>query len=297
MKVFFAVTANHVIEGWKRDCVSSDVVAFQLGHDLQIDFDGQHGFIAAHEGIDIATFRISEREIASIGKTPLTGYHRSWPPLPPKLDRGIYFGGFPGVETIKLSRNEISFGATAGGGVASSISEKDVSSLIERINLIPVLGRGLPPENFDFGGISGGPMLTVVEQNGLRSWSLAGVIHEGPNPAPDAAQAINGLEVIKARRAHFILPDGTPRRRAMGRTRTLKRHPARLPRQKRIPVILVTITVVGQAVRILRRAGHVVARKQVRRLMAKIGMMRIYKKQGPRTHLRNAGNASNCRRT
>jgi len=31
--------------------------------------------------------------------------------------------------------------------------------------------------------------------------------------------------------------------------------------------------------------------------MAKIGMMRIYKKQGPRTHLRNAGNASNCRRT
>lgn len=205
----FAVTANHVIEGWKRDCVSSNVVAFQLGHDLQIDFDGQHGFIAAHEGIDIATFRISECEIASIGKTPLTGYQRSWPPLPPKLDRGIYFGGFPGVETIKLSRNEISFGATAGGGVASSISEKDVSSLIERINLIPVLGRGHPPENFDFGGIRGGPMLTVVEQNGLRSWSLAGVIHEGPNPAPDAAQAINGLEVIKARRAHFILPDGT----------------------------------------------------------------------------------------
>lgn len=205
----FAVTANHVIAGWKRDCENSNVVALQLGIDLPIDFDGQHGFIAAHDEIDIATFRISEREIASIGKTPLTGYQRAWPPLPPGQDRGIYFGGFPGMETIKLSQNEISFGATAGGGVASSISEKDVSSLVERRNMIPVLGRNLPPENFDFGGISGGPMLTVVEQNGLRSWSLAGIIHEGPNPTSDALPAIDGLEIIKARRAHFILPDGT----------------------------------------------------------------------------------------
>jgi hypothetical protein len=205
----FAVTANHVIEGWKRDCDVGNVVALQLGLDLPIDFDGQNAIIAAHEEIDIATFRISEQEIASIGKTVLTGYQRAWPPLLPQQDRGVYFGGFPGVETIRLSRNERSFGASAGGGVASSVSERDVSSLIERSDLVPVLGRGLPPENFNFGGISGGPMLSVIEQIGLRSWCLAGVIHEGPNPSLDAAQAIDGLEIIKARRAHFILPDGT----------------------------------------------------------------------------------------
>jgi hypothetical protein len=204
----FAVTANHVIEGWKSDCAAGNVVALQLGLDLAIDLEGQHAIIAAHEQIDIATFRISAREIAAIGKTILTGYQKEWPPCPPQKDRGIYFGGFPGVETIRLSRNAVSFGASAGSGVATSVSEKDVSSLIERANLTPVLGRGLPPENFDFRGISGGPMLSVIE-GAIRSWSLAGVIYEGPNPAPDPAHSIAGLEIIKARRAHFMLPDGT----------------------------------------------------------------------------------------
>jgi hypothetical protein len=55
--------------------------------------------------------------------------------------------------------------------------------------------------------MSGGLMLTVI-QNRLRSWSLAGVIYHGPNTSADEGQAIAGLELIRARRAHFILPDG-----------------------------------------------------------------------------------------
>jgi len=57
--------------------------------------------------------------------------------------------------------------------------------------------------------MSGGPMLTVVENRGLRSWSLAGVIYQGPNPSGESGSAIAGLEIIKARRSHFILPNGT----------------------------------------------------------------------------------------
>jgi hypothetical protein len=64
-------------------------------------------------------------------------------------------------------RNWLGFGVASGGGVVSSISESDVFSLIERENLIPFLGGGLPPENFDFGGMSGGPVLSVVEYRGL----------------------------------------------------------------------------------------------------------------------------------
>ena len=99
------------------------------------------------------------------------------------------------------------FGATPGSGLASSVSEKDVSTLIEREHLIPMLGQGIPPENFDFGGISGGPMLMVI-QGSLRSLALAGVIYQGPNTSEDPAEAISGLEIIRARRAHFILSDG-----------------------------------------------------------------------------------------
>ena len=74
--------------------------------------------------------------------------------------------------------------------------------------MIAVLGKGVPPENYDFSGMSGGPMLTVVEQGGTRSQSLAGVVYQGPNPSENECEAIAGLEIIKARRSHFILPDG-----------------------------------------------------------------------------------------
>lgn len=205
----FGVTACHVLNGWREDRKTNKVVAFQLG-DLPFDPEGANAIIAEDADIDIATFRISENDIRTIGKTILTGCQREWPPSPPQQDRGVYFAGFPGVDTLAVSARELSFGIATGGGVASSVSELDVSSLIEHEYLIPVLGRGLLPENFDFRGISGGPMLSVIEPKGLlRSWALAGVIYEGPSTSSDPNEAIAGLEVIRARRAHFINPDGT----------------------------------------------------------------------------------------
>ncbi len=205
----FGVTAAHVIRGMETARTAGGPVSCQLGHDLRLDPDGKHGLIAIDDKLDIATFRISEAEVRSIGKTVLTGHQKAWPPSPPQRDRGVTYAGFPGVSRLWLSPREISFGVCPGGGVASSISDVDVSSLIERQHLMDVMGTGLPPQDFDFRGISGGPMLTIIEDKGLRSWQLAGIIYEGPNPSDDAAQAIAGLQIIRARRAHFLFPVGT----------------------------------------------------------------------------------------
>jgi hypothetical protein len=204
----FGVTAAHVIEGWRTDCATATVVACQLGTSLQVDFDGKNQLIDKHDGLDIATFRITTSEINSINKVILTGHQKAWPPPPPEQGKGIYFSGFPSVGNKWVSSTEISLGAAPGGGVASSVSQFDVSSLVERERMLDVMGLGLPSENFDFGGISGGPMLTVVEHHRIRSWRLAGVIYEGPNPSVGASDAIPGLEIIRARRADFILPTG-----------------------------------------------------------------------------------------
>jgi hypothetical protein len=204
----FGVTACHVIQGWRHDRDAGNVLALQLGLNLPLDLEGKNAIIAEDPDLDIATFRIAEAEVRSIGKTVLRGFQKSWPPGPPELGRGITHCGFPGVVRQWLSPSEISFGAAPGGGIATSINERDISTLIERDCMVDVLGIGLPPENFDFRGISGGPMLTIVETPVIRSWALAGVIYEGPNPSPEADQAIAGLEIIKSRRAHFILPDG-----------------------------------------------------------------------------------------
>jgi hypothetical protein len=34
------------------------------------------------------------------------------------------------------------------------------------------------------------------------------MIYQGPNPCDDPRESITGLQIIKARRAHFILPNG-----------------------------------------------------------------------------------------
>ena len=203
----FGVTANHVLEGWRADRSTRHVGPLQIG-DLSFDPDGRNAIIAAHPGIDIATFQISPDQVRQLGKTVIRGYQRGWPPIAPQQDRGIYHAGFPGKERIWVSPRAISFGASYGGGVASGVSELDVSSLIERDQIMPVEGLTLPPENYDFRGISGGPMLSVIEHQGLRTWALAGVIYQGPNTSDDPSESIPGLEIIKARRAHFILPDG-----------------------------------------------------------------------------------------
>ena len=61
----FGVTANHVLEAWRNDRKSKKVVALQLAG-MPFDPDGRHAIIDAHEGIDIATFRITADEVRSI---------------------------------------------------------------------------------------------------------------------------------------------------------------------------------------------------------------------------------------
>jgi len=176
----------------------------QIGHDLIVDIEER--LIDFDLEIDIATVRISVDEVTNLRKLVYKGASKGWPPKPPTKDRGIIFAGFPGRERLFPTRNAIVFGLFSLGALATSISDRDVCSQIERTELIDVLGRGLMPENYDMGGISGGPMLTIVEQGGLRLTQLAGVIYSGPNPS--AADKIADFEVVRARRADFILPDG-----------------------------------------------------------------------------------------
>ena len=99
------------------------------------------------------------------------------------------------------------FGAVPGMGIATSVNEKCISIQLEREYLVPLLGGGVPPENFNFGGISGGPVIKVVETS-IRTYALAGIIYQGPNTTADPDQAIAGFDVISACHAHYLLPDG-----------------------------------------------------------------------------------------
>ena len=95
------------------------------------------------------------------------------------LKINVYFSGFPGTKTCLISSDEFLFDAAAGHGFVSDVNEKNVSNLIERASLIGVLGKGVPPEHYDFRGLSGGPMLTVIERDGLDAPSQHRLQREG----------------------------------------------------------------------------------------------------------------------
>lgn len=211
----FAVTAAHVIAGWREDNLKFGATPPCIAGDQRLlHFDIDQRIIDDDSEIDITTFQITREEVALLGKVILTGVQRTWPPAPPNKYRGVLISGYPSTGTIVEGPSEVCFGAAPAGLIAHSVSEIDVSCQLERTELIGILGSGLPPENFNFGGMSGGPMLTIVEKalgpnSFLRSYALAGVIHQGPNPALDHSTSIEGLEVIRARRARFINSDGT----------------------------------------------------------------------------------------
>jgi hypothetical protein len=60
-------------------------------------------------------------------------------------------------------------------------------------------GRPTAPEGYDIGGVSGGPLMTMVDSANLCYWRLGGVMTEFST----------SLEIFYATRADFILSNGT----------------------------------------------------------------------------------------
>lgn len=200
----FLVTAHHVYEGFRAARRSYPDAVCMLG-DLR--FDPEHRYIASDAAYDVATFRIEAQEIRQLknytnGKVVLTGSQQSWPPAPPQLDRGVFFVGFPG-DGRKLmpyrggSLVEVEWTGYTALAVANGVSDTDVTLVFEHDPEFDVEGRRVPPGDWALGGCSGAPVLALVEDRGVFSWRLGGIIYEA------------GSSILKAARADCLNPDGS----------------------------------------------------------------------------------------
>jgi hypothetical protein len=184
----FGVTAAHVVRAFLEDKERDPrILCGLLDTDIQIDLE--RDLIGLGKKVDIATFRVTEENIVRLNrqidelnrqgvsmekKQPLT----AWPPRTPQVGKGVLYAGFPGSVRNRLGPCEFSFGLCPGAGVADHVDDHQIVTAIKREELVDTLGNGLPPEDFDFGGMSGGPVLAVIE-TGVYSWNLAGVIRKG----------------------------------------------------------------------------------------------------------------------
>jgi hypothetical protein len=153
---------------------------------------------------DIATFKMTPAAVQSVRKLPVRAAG-DWP-APPNVNQSVMLAGYPGHERIFVSPSEIDFGFYTGMTGARTITDRQITLLIQRENLVGWTGLGLPPAGYGLGGISGAPLL--VPEFGETGWCfrLGGVVSEAPEPrAPEKVI----FDMVIADRAEFIQFDGT----------------------------------------------------------------------------------------
>jgi hypothetical protein len=112
----------------------------------------------------------------------------------------VLIAGFPGAGKRGLDSGDLAFGVVKALATVNSVSNRDISLLRSPDDEVTsVDGKGLLPRNFDFSGMSGGPVVTVLDHSGILSFALSGVIYEYGSE----------FEVIKAVRADLINEDGS----------------------------------------------------------------------------------------
>jgi hypothetical protein len=188
------VTAAHVVDGFVTARSYSKDITATLGG---FSFDLEERLINRGERVDIATFRVSEADLPTIGFQPL---EQAWPPATPASKGIVLLAGWPGHERI-VGAAQVTGGIYVGWGSAD-ITDLQITVRVDHDQgtISPIPGVPMPPAGFEFGGISGGPVMVIdADDSGHKiGWRVGGVISEGK---PD-------YDYIVAARADVIQDDG-----------------------------------------------------------------------------------------
>ncbi len=182
----FGVTAKHVYEDCQRAFAKKQTLCKIEG----MPFDPTGRLVSAGVMCDVVTLKISDEEFRKLDRLTVP-----WPPVIPEVGQLVLLAGFPGCEKAFPGSNLIDLQVYAAKWTVDSVSERDISIVRPRDSeVIDVDGRGFPEPQYDFGGMSGGPVAIVLNEGPIFSWALSGVIYESHR----------GFEILKAVRANVI---------------------------------------------------------------------------------------------
>ncbi len=186
------VTCAHVYDGYLADLKREPSLVCQLG--ATTTFDPCASLIDHDATLDLATFEVSRIIVTSAGSS--THNALAWPPTDADAEDLVLIGGWPGfTREERPGEIDISF--------ASFITRVDSASadhLAIVLNLSDAEAGGSPalPHSPDLGGVSGGPVMLIREAE-IGTMTLVGVVYEYHR----------SLEIVRARRASLLNPDGT----------------------------------------------------------------------------------------
>jgi hypothetical protein len=188
----FGITAKHVYDAFEEEAnLDPSLVCWFYNYPF---VDLRARLISKGRECDVATFEILPSEITRLDRRAAP-----WPPSIPPKGKSVVFAGFPGIGKRVSESGTLTFGMFKSMTNVDSLSERDISLVRPPDDQVTdVDGKGLPPHDIDLGGMSGGPVFTVLDGAGIVSWALAGVIYEYGV----------AFEIIKSVRADIIGKDG-----------------------------------------------------------------------------------------
>ncbi len=189
----FAVSAHHVIEGYRRDLVEEPELVCYVSNEV---YDPLRHIIAEDPEHDLVSLSLSESVFQVVAEKIHVHPRESWPPTPPQQGRGVFFGGYRGQDREQIA-DRLGLGFMGGLGTATAVTEDRVTIQFEREHWVHTETLPEPAQNAPWGGASGGPVFRLV-QNGIMSWDLAGIISEFSA----------GFEILIAHSLRFLGPDG-----------------------------------------------------------------------------------------
>ena len=169
------VTAAHVLRQYQSD-LKGGPLRLQLMNEVVDDLCER--VIDVSNELDIATFSLDEELVKRLGRTPLG----AWPPKPPQEGKGIMIAGYPAGERIEAEDFTVNFGLFTVLGVARTVTDKQVTWLVEAEYELDNAKVPPPPPEYDLGGISGGPLISWFESDTFVSHHcLSGIVIEHPD--------------------------------------------------------------------------------------------------------------------
>jgi hypothetical protein len=179
-----AVTCSHVLDGYRQRAKEDPRTIFQIGN---LKLNPLEIIIDESEQLDLVTIDLRGKkidEIASGRETVSYFFHpRHWPPQDIIEGDVVAFGGFPGIWRQRSSADEFAFVSfSSGASFVTSVRDEYFVCQLEREHWIEPQEHYLrpldvgtnPKDLYDFGGLSGGPVIIVREVY----WDFVGIIYQ-----------------------------------------------------------------------------------------------------------------------
>ena len=196
-----AITCSHVLDEYRKRLKDNNKFVFRIGNTV---LNPLEYLIDESPELDLATIDLSEINIKeiSLGKEIGTSFFRpeTWPPDGVNEGDFISFGGFPGKWKEQVSSGDLMLDSFSSGATEiSSINDEYFICQFEREYWVESLDIKDGKDLHELGGLSGGPVFLIRDNNGITYYEFVGIIY----------QFSTDYDLLYIRKAKFINKDGS----------------------------------------------------------------------------------------